>query len=61
MDTVDWDRLAGAAARGDEAAFTELAQGLLLPLRVVIARRQPRADIADEILQEALVTIHRQL
>jgi RNA polymerase sigma-70 factor (ECF subfamily) len=59
VDSIDdrWNRLMGAAQRGDEAAYERLMREVRVWLSRYFHRRLP-ADAADDATQEALLAIH---
>jgi RNA polymerase sigma-70 factor (ECF subfamily) len=53
-----WCGLMAAAQDGDRAAYERLLREILPFLRALVSR-QHRADRAEEVVQEALLTVHR--
>jgi RNA polymerase sigma-70 factor, ECF subfamily len=53
-----WRGLMAAAQDGDRAAYERLLREILPFLRALVAR-QHRADRAEEVVQEVLLTVHR--
>ena len=61
-DTNDEDRLGAllaAAQRGDADAYRAFLKAILPLARAIARRRAPTADAAEDIVQDALLTIHR--
>jgi RNA polymerase sigma-70 factor (ECF subfamily) len=54
----EWSRLMAAAQDGDRAAYDRLLRQLLPFIRVIVFR-QHRAERADDVIQDVLLTIHR--
>jgi RNA polymerase sigma-70 factor, ECF subfamily len=62
MDADSYDRdLADRAAAGDDAVFAQLVGRHRGPLVAFVARRTGRATIAEDAVQEALLSAHRAL
>jgi RNA polymerase sigma-70 factor (ECF subfamily) len=61
-NTSDEDRLGAllaAAQRGDADAYRAFLKAILPLARAIARRRAPTADAAEDIVQDALLTIHR--
>jgi RNA polymerase sigma-70 factor (ECF subfamily) len=55
---LEWSRLMAAAQDGDRAAYDRLLRQLLPFIRTIVIR-QHRAERADDVIQDVLLTIHR--
>jgi RNA polymerase sigma-70 factor (ECF subfamily) len=54
----EWSRLMAAAQDGDRAAYDRLLRQLLPFIRIIVLR-QHRAERADDVIQDVLLTVHR--
>lgn len=55
----DWGDLLAAAQRGDGAAYASFLTAILPFVRAVARRRCWSGDMAEDIVQDALLTLHR--
>ena len=55
----DWGELLAAAQTGDAGAYRSFLEAILPFARAIARRRAPSDDLAEDIVQEALLTIHR--
>ena len=55
----DWGDLLAAAQRGDAAAYRAFLKAILPFARAVARRRCTSEDQVDEVVQDALLTLHR--
>jgi RNA polymerase sigma-70 factor (ECF subfamily) len=58
-DDREWGVLLAAAQDGDGAAYARLLKGILPLLRAQVRRRVSDADRAEDVVQEALLSLHR--
>ena len=55
----DWGAWMAVAQMGDQAAYRRLLQAVLPYLRAYAHRHLSRADAAEDLVQEVLLTVHR--
>src|SRR5262245_57557210 len=55
----EWSALMAAAQGGDRAAYERLLREILPFLRALAARQHRRPDRIEDVVQEALLTVHR--
>lgn len=62
-DEIDqnWRRLAAAAQKGDAASYRMLLTELVPVIKRSLNKSLPSPDIADDIVQEALISVHKAL
>ncbi len=62
-DEIDqnWRRLAAAAQKGDAASYRTLLTELVPVIKRSLNKSLPSPDIADDIVQEALISVHKAL
>jgi RNA polymerase sigma-70 factor (ECF subfamily) len=55
----DWGTLLAAAQGGDNHAYRAFLEAILPYARAIARRRAPSNDVAEDIVQDSLLTIHR--
>lgn len=62
-DEIDqnWRRLAAAAQKGDAAAYRSLLTELVPVIKRSLSKSLPAPDIADDVVQEVLISVHKAL
>ncbi|MBL8639858.1 MAG: sigma-70 family RNA polymerase sigma factor [Alphaproteobacteria bacterium] len=62
-DEIDqnWRRLAAAAQKGDAASYRTLLTELVPVIKRSLSKSLPSPDIADDIVQEVLISVHKAL
>lgn len=62
-DEIDqnWRRLAAAAQKGDAASYRMLLTELVPVIKRSLNKSLPSPDIADDIVQEVLISVHKAL
>jgi len=57
----NWQSLAARAQKGDAPAYRDLLTGIVPVIRRAVSKSLPSADIADDIVQEVLISVHKAL
>lgn len=58
---LQWKLLASRAQKGDAGAYRDLLTGIVPLIRRSILKSLPTPDLADDVVQEVLISIHKAL
>lgn len=60
-ESEHWQDLAAKAQKGDAAAYRKLLSELVPVIRRTIIRSLPNPQVADDVVQEVLISVHKAL